>query len=136
MARGTILVSVMIFTMINILAVFFASHLGVTSIGNLVVSAVFDEDTISGTNPQINPELDSGLQKNLQGEADAGLLSILVDGLKKVFGFIINLLTLGFAMMNMFIQTGTPVLITYTVGLTVAIGFYISIASAVRGFSI
>ena len=136
LARGSVFVAVMIFTTINLLAVFFASTLNVSNVGDVVVNALFDKDTFSTTNPEINPQLEGGLQKDLQGTADSGLLSVLVDGLKKVFGFLVTLLTLGFAIFNMFLQSGAPLLITYVVGMPIAIGFYIAIASAIRGFSI
>lgn len=136
LVRGTVLYSTSIFLIINILAVFFSSTMGVSNIGDVVTNALFDEDSLNTTNPDINPELDTGIQKELQAEAETSELLNFVDGLKKVFSFLITLLTIGFALMNMLIQTGSPILIIWVVGSTVTIGFHISIVSAIRGFSV
>ena len=133
---GPILNAVVILLVINILSVTFTGLLGASTIGDLVINALFEEDTIETTNQKINPELDAGLQKDLQQTATQSTSFILLDGLKSVYSAIITIATLGFALANMLIQTGSPFLLTLLVGLPVAIGYYISIISAIRGFSL
>lgn len=127
--------SVSILLVINIFSIFFAADMGLSNIGDVVVNALFGENSLDTTNPEINSQLDNGIQKDLNQQVNSNDLLSFVDGLKMVFSFIITLLTMGFALMNMLIQTNAPILITWVLGLVSAIGFYISIVSAIRGFS-
>lgn len=126
---------VMTMLVINIFSASFAGILGVTNIGDLVVNGLFNEDNLEGSNPELNPELDQGIQKELNPDAEETNITFL-EGLKIVFGFLINLLALGFAFMNMLIQTGAPTIIILVLGAPITIGYHFGIVSAIRGFSI
>jgi len=125
----------LIMLVVNIFTVLFASSLGVTNIGDLFLNSVFDQESISSSNPDLNPELDKGIQKELNPDAETTEIGFL-EGLKLVFGFIITLLGLGFAFINMLIQTGAPITIILVLGLPVTLGYHFGIVSAIRGFSI
>jgi len=126
---------VIVTLVINILAAAFAAPLGVTNIGDLMLNAVFDAESIDGANPELNPELESGIQTELNPDAETSDVSFL-EGLRLVFSFIITLLTLGFAFVNMLIQTGAPALIVLVLGLPVTFGYHMAVVSAIRGFSV
>lgn len=120
---------------VNVIAMFFAGSLGVSNIGDLVLNSVFDRDSLGTTNPDLNPELNKGIQKELNPDAQTSNVTFL-EGLKLVFSFIITLLTIGFAFLNMLIQTGAPIYIIFILGLPVTLGFHMGVVSAIRGFSI
>jgi len=95
---GLITTLLVIFTTINLIAVFFAALLGVPTIGQYVVYNMFDEnnfdaETITG----LKSEFDSGFDKTLTEESTLGGIFVVFDGLKKVFSWFITILTLGFA---------------------------------------
>jgi hypothetical protein len=124
-----------ILLVINILASMFAAPLGVDSIGNVVTNALFKEDSINTATPEINQNLDEGIQREVNAAGTLeGALSF-VDGLKAIFSFIINLLFIGFALAVMLYQTGAPIYVVWLIGLPAAAGFYIGIVSFIRGFS-
>jgi len=136
LANGNLLSAVVILLIVNLLCVAFSSELGVSNIGDVVVNALFDKDSLSTSNIELNEDLNNGIQKELNAEVETTGLLGFVDALQKVFSFIITLITLGFALLNMLIQTGAPTLLTSLIGLPFAIAFYISVVSAIRGFSI
>jgi hypothetical protein len=135
MANGAVMTSSAILLVINLLAVMFSPSLGFSNVGDIVTNALFDEDTIESTNPALNANLADGINEQLVSDAnDKDGLSFL-DGLKQVFEFIINLIFLGFALIVMLYQSGAPIQIVLLIGLPTALGFYISLASFIRGFS-
>ena len=133
MANGTILTSTIILIVINILASIYGTTLGVTNIGNIVVDNVFSNTNTA--NPSLNDNLNNGLQKDVTNAGSTTSFLSFVDGLKAVFAFIITLLTIGFALANMLIQTHAPIYFIYLIGLPTGAAFYIGIASFIRGFA-
>jgi hypothetical protein len=134
---GLITTLLVIFTTINLIAVFFAALLGVPTIGQYVVYNMFDEnnfdaETITG----LKSEFDSGFDKTLTEESTLGGIFVVFDGLKKVFSWFITILTLGFAIFFQLQIMGAPFALSAIIGLPIALSFYAGIISAVRGFSI
>jgi len=137
MPNGSVNSALMIFFVINLLAVIFSPTLGVSSIGDVVVfkllsSSDYNAKTIS----ELNHEIDSGLNKDLTSSTTTTTNLGFLDGLSKVFSFIITLISFGFAIFAMLISLNAPFVLCALIGLPIAIGFYVSIVSAIRGFSI
>jgi hypothetical protein len=138
---GKMLITMLI---INLIAVMFATEIGVVSIGNEVTDFLFPSGTsekIQNENININginQDLDDGLSKELTPETASAfdIVSGFVDGLKKVFVFIINILTLGFSLFYMLIKTGAPYYICILIGLPVAFAYYLGLVSFIRGFEL
>lgn len=130
---------IVVLTTINLLCVIFSSFLGVATLGDVVVNVVFGKNTIYTANPQINTQLDGALIKQVSQQESGGFSNNffqLVDGLRKVFYVVINLLGLGFAIFTMLFMTGSPIILTMLVGLPIAIGYYLSIVGVIRGMDI
>lgn len=130
---------IVVLTTINLLCVIFSSFLGVATLGDVVVNVVFGKNTMNTANPQINTQLDGSLIKQVSQQESGGFANNffqLVDGLRKVFYVIINLLGLGFAIFTMLFMTGSPIILTMLVGLPIAIGYYLSIIGVIRGMDV
>jgi hypothetical protein len=123
---------------ISFLCVSFSYVLGVSTIGTSVLYAIFEKDSINTQTPSFNTTLDSHVSKTIsQSEAGETLYFIgVVDGLKKGFAFIVDLFTLGFAVFYLFNQLGAPLFLSGLIGFPVAIGYYVSLVSAIRGYDI
>jgi hypothetical protein len=123
---------------ISFLCVSFSYVLGVSTIGTSVIYAIFEKESINSQNPSFNTTLDSHVSKTVsQSEAGETLYFIgVVDGLKKGFAFIVDLFTMGFAVFHLLNQLGAPIFLSSVIGLPVAIGYYISLVSAIRGYDI
>lgn len=123
--------------MMNLLCVFFAPVLGVATLGDLVVFQLFDKDDFeTGTVDEVNPSVDDEFSKELTASSVGGPFGGFLDGLKKVFSFLITILGLGFALFTTMTTLGAPFMLSAIIGLPVALVFYMLIVSAVRGFSI
>lgn len=130
---------IVVMTTINILCIIFSSVLGVATLGDYVVYQVFDKDSITGSNPQINSNVDNAFVKEVSQQDSGGFVNNffqLVDGLRKVFYVVINLLGLGFSIFVMMYATGTPIYITILIGLPIGIAYYLSIVGVIRGMDI
>lgn len=134
---GVVTSLIVIFGMINLLAVFSADILGTPSIGDYVVYQMFSEqDFNSKTISSFDESFEEGFDKTQTEETNTGALIGIFDGLKKVFSFIITLLSFGFALFFQLQMLGSPFIISAILGLPTALLFYLGVVSAVRGFAI
>jgi len=132
---GKLLNLVITMTMISIICVSFNFIFNVNTIGDTFINKVFGG--YGTTSTSINSDLDSGFSKTVsQTENGTTGLFAFIDGLKKVFSLLISLLTLGFSLFNLLVQTGAPILICSFIGIPFAITYYLSIVAIVRGFDI
>ena len=130
---------IVVMTTINIICVMFSAVLGVATLGDYVIYKLFEPDSISGSNPEINAGIDNGLVKYVSQQESGGFTNNffqIVDGLRKVFYVVINLLGLGFGVFVMLYATGTPIYITMLIGLPLGIAYYLSIVGVIRGMDI
>ena len=135
---GKIALSLMIFTMINLLALVFAPFMGVGTIGDFVMFKIFNQDEFETQSIRgLDSDFTEGFNEELTEETGVlGTSLSFVDGLKHVFSFIITLLTLGFAVFSMLLGMGAPFVVAAIIGLPTGLVFYLSIVSAMRGFDI
>jgi len=135
---GNLTNAIVVLTTINLLCVIFSGFLGVATLGDVVTTAIFDGGSLSTPNPKMNTVTDSGFVKVVsQQEGGAfGNIFQFLDGLKKVFNLFITVIGLGFGIFTMLFMTGAPPLLCSLVGLPIAIGYYFSIVSAVRGMDV
>lgn len=138
MANSGLITSLLvIFGVINILAVLFSSILGAPTIGDYVVYQMFSkEDFSSQSINDFDDSFQEGFDKTKTDESTVGGLFAIFDGLKKVFSFLITVLSLGFALFFQLQIMGAPFALSAIIGLPIAIAFYLGIVSAVRGFAV
>jgi uncharacterized protein (DUF983 family) len=130
---------IVVMTTINIICVMFSAILGVATLGDLVVYQLFERNSIVGSNPKINSGIDNGFVKQVSQQESGGFTNNffqIVDGLRKVFYVVVNLIGLGFGVFVMLYATGTPIYITMLIGLPVGIAYYLSIVGVIRGMDI
>ena len=128
----------MVLVTISFLASSFSAFYGVPTLGNQVLTFIFDRNTISSPSPTWNTTFDSKLSKTVsQSEAgETNAFMGFIDGLKKGFSWIINIFGLGFAVFNLLYQLGTPIFLCSLIGLPIAIAFYVGLVAVIRGFDI
>lgn len=138
MANSGLITSLLvIFGVINLLSIFFASELGAPTIGDYVVYQMFNKDDFKDKVVEnFDESFEEGFDKTQTEETNTGALISIFDGLKKVFSFLITVLSLGFALFATLQMMGAPFALAALIGLPVAIAFYLGIVSAVRGFSV
>ena len=134
---GTITSILIIVVVINILAVVFSGTLGTPTVGDYVVYQMFSKDEFqNNVVTDFKADFQEGFDKTQTDETQVGSIISIFDGLKKVFSFFITILSLGFALFFQMQMTGAPFILCILIGLPVALGFYLGIISAIRGFSI
>jgi len=134
---GLITSLIIILGVINLLAVFNADALGTPTIGDYVVYQMFSkEDFNSNSINDFDSSFQEGFDKTQTEETNTGAVIAIFDGLKKVFSFLITLLSFGFALYFQLQMLNAPFIISALLGLPVALMFYLGVVSAVRGFSI
>lgn len=134
---GVITSLLIILGVINILSIFFAVELGVPTVGDFLVYKMFSKEEFQDQAiTDFDESFQEGFDKTQTEETTTSGLLGFFDGLKKVFSFLITVLTLGFALFFQLVAMGAPFMLSVLIGLPVAIGFYIGIVSAVRGFAI
>jgi len=135
---GKLTYVLMVLVTISFLASSFSSLYGVSSVGQETLSFIFDRNSLDTPNPTWNGTFDNKFSKSVsQSEAgETNAFMGFIDGLKKIFTWVINILGLGFSVFNLLYKLGMPLFIASLIGLPVAIAFYVSLLAVVRGYDI
>lgn len=122
-------------TIVSAIVLGFNYILGIQTIGDSTINLFtgYGSGTVA-----LNSDITAGFDTEVS-QAEAGnflYYAGIIDGLKKIFSFVINLLTLGFSLFNLLYQTGAPLILCNIIGLPFALAYYLSIVGIVRGMDI